>query len=124
MRNIAVILKEQADKDAVKNLVQSFGGHWRISPSKPDFDEGIVEKGEALVLLNYSHVMEYASDYEPEEIEFLRRYLGVDPGVSIAFAIRRNSASDALAREIAERIIQEWGGYLDTCEANLGGDDM
>lgn len=120
MNNIAVILKEQADKDAVKNLVESMGGHWRTSPTKPDFDEGVFQRGQAVVLLSYGSVNDYTSEYEPDELEFLKRFLGVEPNIKIDFAMRRNSASSELAREIAEKIIQLWGGFLHDCDKKIG----
>ena len=82
-------------------------------PTNPDYEQGVIERGPAAVLMDYSRDAQTSVPYEPEEIESLRRRLGVEPRVAIGLAVRRNSESEELATEIAGKMIKMWGGYFD-----------
>jgi len=108
MRNIAVVTPTAVTRTMVQAMVESLGGYWN---SDETLDQGVVERGNAVVYVSSSQDLE--PDYDAHDITILTELMGQGPRAVVDIHLGHASGSEGLAKEVAHQVIERWGGFLD-----------
>ncbi len=111
MRSVGVITKLQPTRDDLRALVESIpDGCWVSTYSR-----GVVDRDDGRVYIDIYE--DFGTSYwqylDEAEKALLLDHLGQKPGVSIDIHLSMSGAnSKQLAREVAELVIEKWGGVV------------
>jgi len=108
MRNIVVVIPTEVTQSMVRTMVESLGGYWNAEAT---LDQGVVERGDAVVYVSSSQDLD--PDYDAEDIKILTQLLGQAPRAVVDIHLGHASGSTWLAEEVAREVIKRWGGFLD-----------
>ena len=109
MRNIFLISPKRLSREDIRRFIIDRGGDWQ---SDPTLDQGVIERGSAAVYISGDTEL-HSYLFEPDEIYELTRKIGSEPLSLVDIHISRGKASDTLADEIADQMLELWGGYID-----------
>ena len=104
MRNIVVVTPKEVTQTMVQALVKSLGGYWNADET---LDQGVVERGEAVIYISSSQDLE--PDYDADDITILTQLLGQVPRAVVDIHLGHASGSASLAEEVAHEVIERWG---------------
>jgi hypothetical protein len=108
MRNIVVVTPKEVTQTMVQALVKSLGGYWNADKT---LDQGVVERGEAVIYISSSQ--DFEPDYDADDITILTQLLGQVPRAVVDIHLGHAPGSASLAEEVAHEVIERWGGFLD-----------
>ena len=95
-------------------MVESLGGYWNAEET---LDQGVVERGDAVIYVSSSQDLD--PDYDAEDITMLTQLLGQAPRAVVDIHLGHASGSVWLAEEVARKVIERWGGFLDDNSQDL-----
>jgi hypothetical protein len=108
MRNIVVVTPTEVTQPMVRTMVESLGGYWNAEET---LDQGVIERGDAVIYVSSSQDLN--PDYDAEDITILTQLLGQAPRAVVDIHLGHSSGSAWLAEEVARKVIERWGGFLD-----------
>ena len=114
MRNIVVVTPTEVTQSMVRTMVESLGGYWNAEET---LDQGVVERGDAVIYVSSSQDLD--PDYDAEDITMLTQLLGQAPRAVVDIHLGHASGSVWLAEEVARKVIERWGGFLDDNSQDL-----
>jgi hypothetical protein len=105
MESYGIVSARRIEMEDLRLILVRKGGHW---PN--DRRYGILQDGEARIEV---HTGELSNSYSDEELGVLKRILDANPVSSVGVAYSTNEASEQMAREFCDELIENFGGYFE-----------